>query len=111
MKKLILILSGVALMILFTPIYSFSQTSNETGKAKTSITKKTDCTKTCPEAKACNPSAKEKAACKDAKKCDPAKCKDGKACDPAKCPDPKNCNHTNCTCGKSSGSKSGKEKD
>lgn len=111
MKKLILILTGAALMIFAAPIYSFSQSSNETGKAKTSVTEKdatkasnkVDCTKICPEAKTCHPDSKAKACCSK------AKIKDAKNCDPAKCPEAKNCNPANCKPVKSCCSKSGKK--
>jgi len=122
MKKLIFILSGVALMILFTPIYTFSQSNNEAGKAKTTLTKNdaknTDCTKTCPEAKTCKPNSKT--TCKSGTKacsskaktcCSKGQTKDGKKCDPAKCPEAKNCNPANCKSGNTSCSKSCKDKE
>jgi len=121
MKKLILILSGVALMLMVTPIYSFSQSTNDAGKAKTSITKKdlksADCTKTCPEAKTCKATSKTtcksgtKTCCSNAKTCcSKGQSKDGKKCDPAKCPEAKNCNPANCKSGNTSCSKSSKDK-
>ena len=106
MKKVILILAGVALMVLAAPIYSFSQTANETEKATTSITKsdvkKVDGKKSC-----CS-----KAHHKDAKSCASKshQHKDGTKCDPAQCPEKKNCDPKSCHSKKSSPARSEKEK-
>jgi hypothetical protein len=106
MKKVILILAGVALMVFAAPIYSFSQTANETEKATTSITKsdvkKVDGKKSC-----CS-----KAHHKNVKSCSskPHQHKDGTKCDPAQCPEKKNCDPKSCHSKKSSPAKSEKEK-
>ncbi len=111
MKKVILILAGVALMVFAAPVYSFSQTANETEKATTSITKsdvqKVDGKKSCCSkshykgVKSCGTKSHQH---KDGTKCDPTKC------DPAKCTghgygDAKKCNSS-----KSTPPKSEKEK-
>lgn len=111
MKKVILILAGVALMVLAAPIYSFSQTANETEKATTSITKsdvkKVDGKKSCcskAHHKGVKSCASKSHQHKDGTKCDPTQC------DPAKCPEHKKCDPKNCESKKSSTHKCDKEK-
>ena len=106
MKKVILILAGVALMVFAAPIYSFSQTANETEKATTTITKSDD--KKVDGKKSCC----SKAHHKDAKSCASKshQHKDGTKCAEIKCPEKKNCDPKKCNSSKSTPAKSEKEK-